>query len=209
MQRLLITVTGPSGTGKDAVIGQLLGQMPSLKRYTTATTRAPRPGEVNGQHYHFLSREEFMARLERGEFLEHNANYHGNLYGTLRADVEAIWAQNCDGISDINIHGVRAFRESIPAAHFAVLLLPPSRDRLEARLTKRNPLMAEQGRARLVAMEPDFPHLHDPHYVFTNPDMVGSRLTDYDAVLVNDDLEVTTYAVAERILAERVARGIV
>lgn len=209
MPRLLITVTGPSGTGKDAVIGQLLGQVPNLKRYTTATTRAPRQGEVDGQHYHFLSREDFLQRLEHGAFLEHNANYHGNLYGTLRADVEAIWAGGNDGISDINIHGVRAFRESIPIAHFAVLLLPPSRDRLEARLTKRNPLMAEQGRVRLVAMEPDFPHLHDPHYVFTNPDMVGSRLTDYDAVLVNDDLEVTTYAVAERIMAERVARGII
>ena len=207
-QRLLISITGPSGTGKDAVINGLITQDKSLRRYTTATTRSPRPGEVNGVNYHFFTREDFHTRLQKGEFLEHNANYNGNLYGTLRADVEAIWQQNADAISDINVDGVRAFRQSVPQQYFAILMLPPSRDRLEARLTKRNPELAEEGRKRLAQVEADLPHLHDPFYVFTNPDMHGSRLTDYDALFVNDDLEVTIYAVAARIAEERLRRGL-
>jgi guanylate kinase len=206
-QPLLISVTGPSGTGKDAVIKALLDMAPSIRRFTTATTRAPRPGEIHGEHYHFLSREEFNQRLEQGAFLEHNPTYHGNLYGTLRADVEAIWAKGCDAISDININGMRAFRQQLGQQHFAILLLPPGRDRLAMRLTQRNPVLAEEGAKRLAAMEADFPHLNDPHYVFTNPDMAGSTLMDYDAIFVNDDLEVTTYAVHSRILQERVKRG--
>jgi guanylate kinase len=200
---LLITVTGPSGTGKDAVISALTAMDTSIKRFPTATTRSPRPGEVNGLHYHFLSREEFTTKLAAGDFLEHNPNYHTNLYGTLRSVVAGVWAEGCDAISDINIHGVRAFRESLGPRHFAVLLLPPSRDRLAARLTQRNPALAEEGAKRLAAMEADFAHLHDPHHVFTNPDMIGSRLGDYDAIFTNDDLEVTTYAVHARLTAER------
>lgn len=204
---MLITVSGPSGTGKDAVINNLITLDPSVARFTTATTREPRPDETPDVSYHFLTREDFAQRLERGEFLEHNPNYHRNLYGTLRADVEAVWARGADAISDINIHGVRSFRETVGARLFAILLLPPSRERLAMRLTQRNPALAEEGAARLAAMEADFAHLHDPHHVFTNPDMVGSTLMDYDAVFTNDDLEVTTYAVHARILQEREKRA--
>ncbi len=204
---LLITVTGPSGTGKDAVITALMAMDVTISRFPTATTRQPRPGEIPGISYHFLSHAEFDAKLAANEFLEHNPSYHANKYGALRADVEAVWARGCDAISDINIHGVRAFRESLGARHFAILLLPPSRDRLAARLTQRNPALAEEGAKRLAAMEADFAHLHDPHHSFTNPDMVGSKLGDYDAIFTNDDLEVTTYAVHARILQERAARG--
>lgn len=204
---MLITVTGMSGVGKDAVIKGLMGVDVRIQSYISATTRAPRPGEVDGVDYHFLTRDDFMAKLEQGAFLEHNANYHSNLYGTLRADVEAVWAKGCDAISDINIHGVTAFGTVIPEQHFSVLLLPPSRERLYQRLTQRNPDLAEDGKKRFKAAEADLAHLADPFYVFTNPDMVGSKLTDYDAVFVNDDLEVTVYAVAKRIAEERVKRG--
>lgn len=203
---MLITVSGPSGTGKDAVINSLCELDNSIARFTTATTRQPRPGEIPGISYHYLTRDDFLARLSRNEFLEHNPNYHTNLYGTLRADVEGVWARGADAISDINVHGVRAFREKLGARHFAILLLPPNRERLAMRLTQRNPALAEEGAARLAAMEADFPHMHDPHYVFTNPDMVGSTLMDYDAIFTNDDLEVTTYAVHARILQERERR---
>jgi guanylate kinase len=84
--------------------------------------------------------------------------------------------------------------------------MPPSRERLFQRLTQRNPELAENGKIRFKAAEPDLDHLHDPHYVFTNPDMRGSKLTDYDAIFTNDDLEVTTYAVHARILTERAQR---
>lgn len=203
---LLITVTGMSGVGKDAVIQGLMKLDKHIKQYTSATTRDPRPGEINGEHYHFLTRDDFMNRLNKNEFLEHNANYHGNLYGTLKADVDAIWTDNCDAISDINTHGVFAFRKTIPSQHFALLIMPPSRERLYQRLTQRNPELAEDGKKRFKAAEADLAHMHDPHYVFTNPDMIGSTLNDYDAVFVNDDLEVTVYAVLKRIQEEREKR---
>lgn len=204
---MLISMTGMSGVGKDAVIDGLMKVDPKVRRYVTATTRAPRPHEQADIDYHFLTRDDFMRRLEGGDFLEHNANYHGNLYGTLRADVDALWAKGCDGISDINTHGVFEFRKNLPDRHFAILLLPPSRERLFQRLTQRNPELAEDGKKRFKAAEPDLAHLADPFYTFTNPDMVGSKLTDYDAVFVNDDLEVTVYAVAKRIAEERQKRG--
>lgn len=85
--------------------------------------------------------------------------------------------------------------------------MPPSRERLFQRLTKRNPEKAEDGKRRFKAAEEDLDHLNDPFHIFTNPDMRGSKLTDYDAVFVNDDLEVTVYAVAKRIAEERQKRG--
>ena len=203
---LLITVTGPSGTGKDAIIKKLVKMEPNLKRFVTSTTRQPRPDEVHGVNYYFLTREDFLAKLEEGAFAEHNANYHGNLYGTLKSEVEHNFDIGNHVISDINIDGVRAFREHYASQHFAIAILPPSRERLEMRLTQRNPELAEEGRKRLAAMEGDFENMHNPDYVFTNPDMRGSTLRDYDAYFINDDLEVTTFTIIKHLREEIAAR---
>ncbi len=79
---MLITLTGPSGTGKSAVIAALLSQDPKLRRFVTATTRTPRPGEEEGRDYYFMTRDAFEGGVAKGEFIEHNPNYKGNMYGT-------------------------------------------------------------------------------------------------------------------------------
>lgn len=205
---MLITVTGPSGTGKDAVIDNLLQQDPQIRRFTTATTRAPRPGEVDGISYFFLTKEQFAAKEAAGEFLETDKrNYSGNWYGTLRTVVEEHFTAGNDVISDINFIGVKQMQESMPERIFRILMLPPSRERLEQRLTKRNPDLAAEGLARLKLIEDDLLHLHNPNHVFTNPDMQGSRYQDYDAVLVNDVLDHTVSEAAQLIRAERERRS--
>ncbi len=95
----------------------------------------------------------------------------------------------------------------MPQRIFKLLILPPNRERLEQRLTKRNPELADEGRVRLQQLEADMDNLHNPSYVFTNPDMVGTSYGDYDVVLVNDVLEHTVAEVAKVILNERARRG--
>lgn len=204
---MLISVTGPSGTGKDAVISGLTAQDPKIKRFVTATTRQPRPGEEHGKSYYFMSREEFKERLAKDEFIEHNPEYNGNMYGTPRWEIERLFGEGFDVISDVNAIGVRLFEEHLGPQVYKMLLLPPSRDRLEQRLTKRNPLMAEEGRIRLAQIEADLDNLHNPKHVFTNPDMVGTSYADYDAVLVNDVLDHTVAEAAQLIAGERKRRA--
>ena len=203
---MLITVHGMSGVGKDSIIEGLTRLDPQIKEILSTKSRAPRVGEVDGVHSHFISVDAFQKKLATGDFLEHS-HHHDNLYGIQRTDVEAAWALGCDAISDNQSDGMFQLRKNLPGRYFAILLMPPSRERLFQRLTQRNPELSEEGKKRFKAAEPDLEHLHDPHYVFTNPDMRGSKLTDYDAIFTNDDLEVTTYAVHARILAERAKRA--
>lgn len=204
---MLITLTGPSGTGKSAVISALLAQDPMLRRFVTATTRTPRPGEEEGRDYYFMDRADFEAGVAKGDFLEHNPNYNGNMYGTPRWEIERLFSEGFDVISDINAIGVQLFEAAMPERLFKLLILPPNRERLEQRLTKRNPALADEGRIRLQQIEADMDNLHNPSYVFTNPDMIGTSYADYDVMLVNDVLEHTVAEVARIITTERARRG--
>ncbi|HEX2858628.1 MAG TPA: hypothetical protein VHP58_00255 [Alphaproteobacteria bacterium] len=204
---MIITVTGPSGTGKDAVINALMAQDPNIKRFLSATTRSPRPGEQHEIDYYFLTPEEFDAAEARGEFYEVNRGYHGKSYGKLKWVVDDLLGKGHDVIADIQIDGVQAFNRQMPERILRVLMLPPNRERLEQRLTGRNPAMAEDGRRRLEAAREDLEHLHDPKWVFKNPDMHGSTYNDYDVVLINDVLDTTVAELAKIILHERIRRA--
>jgi guanylate kinase len=203
---LIITVSGPSGTGKDSVINALIDADPRIQKFIAATTRLPRPGDVHGQTYHFMDKTAFEAAIASGEVIEYSFHY-ANYYGTLRSEINRLNAQNLDGINDLNWVGVKALRAQFPARHVSILLLPPSAERLKARLTQRNPAMAGEGAFRLAQIEADLAHLHEPEYIFTNPDLKGLKQTDFDAVFVNDDLEVTTYKVLEFIVGQRTQRA--
>ncbi len=206
---MLITISGPSGTGKDAVINALLAQDPMLRRGVTANTRDPRPGEVNGVHYHFLTKEKFAEIEANGGFLEvEKSNYGGNWYGTLRSVVEELFDEGIDLICDITYKGVAQIQQTMPERHFRIMLLPPNRERLEQRLTGRNPDLADEGRKRLEQMLPDLEHLHNPNWVFQHIiDLKGSSYKDYDAVFINDVLDHTVAEVAKVIMNERGRRG--
>lgn len=202
----LITITGPSGTGKDSVINNLMRLDPHIRRYPSATTRPIRSGEVEGVDYYFVSEEKFLEMEKNGELVEHSHHW-GRYYGNVFKVVKDLLDAGHNPIKDITISGAKAYDTALPGQIFKIALLPPSRERLFARLTKRDPNLSEEGKARFKQIADDFDHMHDPSYVFTNPDMKGSKLTEYDAVFINDDLEVTTYAIAARIAEERTKRS--
>ena len=134
MARLTV-ITGPSGVGKGTLVGQLLHRHPQIWLSVSATTRAPRAGEVEGQSYFFLSRERFEQQVAEGGFLEW-AEFAGNLYGTPRAPVEAQLAAGRPVLLEIELEGARQARQSFPAA-FQLFIKPPSFEELERRIRGR------------------------------------------------------------------------
>jgi len=135
----LIVLSGPSGVGKDAVLAPLFSSEscpPRLRRCITATTRAPRPGEIEGLDYFFLRREEFEARIGEGFFLEH-ASYAGRYYGTPKWWVEAEVAGGNDVLLKIDVQGALQVRSLVPEA-VLVFIAPPSEEELERRLRGRD-----------------------------------------------------------------------
>lgn len=131
----LIVLSGPSGVGKGTVIRHLRGHRPEVWVSISATTRTPRPGEVDGVHYLFLPREKFERMAQAGEFLEW-AEFSGNLYGTPRGPVEQRLAEGRPVLLEIELQGARQVRESMPGA-LLVFLAPPSWEELVRRLTGR------------------------------------------------------------------------
>jgi guanylate kinase len=135
--------------------------MPELRLSVSATTRAPRPGEADGVHYHYLSPEEFERRVRAGDFVEH-AGYSGHRYGTLRSELEA--AGNRPIVLEIEVQGARQVREAVPDA-VQIFIAPPSEDALRARLVGRGTDEPKAVEARLatareeLAAQDEFPHV--------------------------------------------------
>jgi guanylate kinase len=128
-------ISAPSGSGKSTLVKLLMERVPGLKFSISYTTRKARGKERDGENYHFISREEFEARIARGEFLEH-AQVFGNYYGTHREELDLAQAEEKDLVLDIDVQGARQLREAIPEA-VSVFILPPSRQILEQRLRAR------------------------------------------------------------------------
>ena len=126
---LLVVVSGPAGSGKGTVNQKLLGAGDFVFS-VSATTRAPRPGEADGVNYHYIAREEFEARIARGELLEHT-QYCGNYYGTLRSETEAVLASRRNLLLEIEVEGAMNIKRQYPEA-VLIMLLPPSYRVLEA-----------------------------------------------------------------------------
>jgi guanylate kinase len=131
----VFVITGPSGVGKGTLIRSLLQQIPALEVSVSATTRPPRPGEVDGVDYHFISEEQFDANLAKGAFIEH-ATYSGHRYGTMRSELESRLKAGIPVVLEIEIQGARQVREAMPEA-VQVFIAPPSPEALRARLVGR------------------------------------------------------------------------
>lgn len=147
----VIVITGPSGVGKGTLIRSLRERMPELELSVSATTRAPRPGEVDGVDYHFMSPEEFERRARAGEFVEH-ADYAGARYGTLRRELRGRTSGGTPVVLEIELQGARQVRAALPEA-VLVFVAPPSPAALRARLVGRGTDAAEQIDARLRTAE--------------------------------------------------------
>lgn len=134
-QGLLMIVSAPSGAGKTSICREILRMFPNVRFSVSCTTRSPRPGEIEGKDYHFISTEEFRERIARGEFVEWVENY-GQLYGTSKKTMDAFLRQGYDLILDIEPRGAKAIREHYPRGVF-IFVLPPSLSELKSRLSRR------------------------------------------------------------------------
>lgn len=131
----LYVISAPSGAGKNAILAEVRRREPRVASTVSATTRAPRPGERDGVDYHFLDRDTFLRRVEAGEFAEW-AEVHGNLYGTLRGELDRCLATGNDVILELDVQGMRNLKRIRPET-VAIFLAPPSMEELERRLRNR------------------------------------------------------------------------
>ena len=172
----LFVISGASGVGKSTVLKQVMEQREDLTFSVSATTRQPRPGEVDGISYYFISREEFEERIARGEFLEYD-EHHAVLYGTLNSQILEK-QEHSHVILDIEPNGAFNVRKARPDATL-IFIMPPSREELERRLRSRGDTSEEQITIRMA-----------------RADWEMEQSAKYDNVVINDRVE----ACAEQIL---------
>jgi guanylate kinase len=185
----LLVLSSPSGGGKTSIAKSLLQARDDLGYSVSATTRPRREGEREGADYYFLSRQEFMRRVEAGEFLEW-ATYAGNLYGTLRSEIDRIFARGRTAVLDVEIEGARQIRASFPNS-LHLFVLPPSAEVLVSRLAGRNTEPAAVVRERITRAADEL-----------------AAVAEYDYAIFNEDLVLAVAQVAAILDAEawRVAR---
>lgn len=180
-------ISAPSGSGKSTLVHRILETVPNLVFSISYTTRPPRPAEIPGVDYIFVSRKEFVDRLAHGEFLEY-AEVFGNFYGTNRETFELATHQGKDLVLDIDVQGARQLKVAIPQA-ISIFVLPPSREIMEQRLRSRSQDSEEviQRRLRGAAAE-------------------VQNYTHYDYVLINRDIEEASARLANIVEAERLRK---
>lgn len=163
-----ILVVGPTGSGKNTLIAAAREAVPGLAFAVSATTRPMREGEVDGVSYHFLTTEEFMRRVDAGAFLEW-AEYGGNLYGTLRSEIEPAISAGKVILSDIELQGVRQVMKSLPAGeHVTVFIDAGPWEELVARITARGPMSDEDIAKRRAHYDEEAAFKDEADYVVSN-----------------------------------------
>jgi guanylate kinase len=176
----LYILSAPSGAGKSSLAKALVESTPGLTVSVSHTTRAPRPGEVDGVHYHFVTPEVFQAMVERGEFLEH-ARVFDNFYGTSQAAVQAELDHGTDVILDIDWQGARNVKARMERA-VGIFILPPSREELERRLRGRGQDSDEIIARRMRDAVSEMSHYDEFDYVIVNDDF-DAALADLQHIL--------------------------
>ncbi len=173
-------ISGPSGVGKSTVLKALMQKRSNLYFSVSATTRQPRKGEMDGQHYHFIDAETFRAMLSRDEFLEH-AEYVGNFYGTPKRYVDEAMERGQDVILDIEIQGATQVCEKRPET-VRIFIAPPSWKELERRLTARGTDSPEKIQKRLLRAKVEMNSACSYDYFVIN-DSVEKAVEELDAIL--------------------------
>lgn len=184
----LFIVSAPSGAGKTSLVNGLLAQNKQIDVSVSYTTRDPRPGEVDGEDYHFVTREKFMQMAQHGDFLE-SAEVYGNLYGTSQSWISQENGKGRDILLEIDWQGAAQVRSKFPDS-IGIFILPPSLEALEARLTGRKQDSAEIIAKRLQAAREDISHVAEFDYVIIN-DKLDEALQQLNAVVVAASLRRT------------------
>ena len=180
----LFIISAPSGAGKSSLIQALLNNHHDMQVSVSHTTRAPRPGEQDGVHYHFISVEQFKALIARDEFLEW-AEVFGNYYGTSRHAIYQQLSRGIDVFLDIDWQGARQIREQ-EAATIGIFILPPSLAELEQRLNQRGTDSAEVIAGRMAKAQNEMSHADE-----------------YDYLIINDDLNEALHQLEQIVLSQR------
>ena len=175
----LYIVSAPSGAGKTSLVKALLDSNEQIRVSVSHTTRAMRPGEVDGVNYHFVGREDFLAMLEQGAFLEH-AEVFGNFYGTSQHWVERTLAEGFDLILEIDWQGAQQVRRLMPHAQ-SIFILPPSQEALRQRLNNRGQDSDEIIEGRMREAVSEMSHYIEYDYVVIN-DQFSHALEDLKAI---------------------------
>jgi guanylate kinase len=181
---LLVVVSGPSGCGKGTVLSRLLKDDPNIFYSISATTRAPRPGEVDGVHYYFLTKEQFEEKIRNNGMLEY-ACYVGNYYGTPSQAVEAQRAAGHDVILEIEVQGAMQVKEKCPDAVF-IFIMPPNMEELRRRLIDRQTESEEVVNSRMKTAEEEM-----------------KAVSHYDYVVINDEVESAVERIKAILEAEK------
>jgi len=180
----LYIVSAPSGAGKTSLVNALLESYPGIVVSVSHATRAPRPGEENGVHYHFVNVDEFQQRIESNDFLEH-AQVFDNFYGTSKQAVEDKLQQGKDVILEIDWQGARLVRDQLPDS-IGIFVLPPSVSALEERLRGRGQDSDEIIQRRMRDAQNE-----------------ASHYNEYDYLIVNDDFETAKHELGAIFVANR------
>jgi len=170
----LIIVSAPSGAGKTTLVKHLLEVNDNLEFSISCTTRSPRENEINGKDYHFISADEFKQKVENQEFAEWEEVYTDILYGTLKSEIERIWANGKNVIFDIDVEGGINLKKIYPENSLSIFIMPPSVDELEKRLRARNTETEEKLQMRINKAEKEL--------------ILAPK---FDEILVNDNLELS------------------
>ncbi len=171
-QHKLIIITAPSGAGKTSITKHLMQHFPQLAFSISAATRQPRGTEQNGVDYHFMSAEDFKNKIQHNEFVEWEMVYEGKYYGTLKSELERIWAQNKVPMLDIDVKGAIHVQQQFPETSLSLFIEPPSVAELKKRLESRGTETAESLAARV----------NKASYELSFKDQ-------FNKIIVNDDLQ--------------------
>lgn len=152
-QGKLVIFSAPSGSGKTTIVRRVLPVLPQLAFSVSATSRQMRPGEQDGKDYYFMTAETFRHKVAAGEFLEYEEVYAGQFYGTLKSELDRIWAQGKDVVFDVDVKGGLRIKEQFPQQSLAIFIQPPSVAELKRRLEGRGTESAESLKKRLDRAE--------------------------------------------------------
>ncbi|MDK2908782.1 MAG: guanylate kinase [Bacteroidales bacterium] len=180
MDGKVIIFSAPSGSGKTTIVHEVMRKVDGLGFSVSATSRAPRPGEVHGRDYYFISREEFKHRAGQGEFVEWEEVYPGTFYGTLRTEIERLWKEGKNVVFDVDVVGGSNLKRIFGEKALAIFIQPPSIEILRQRLEKRGTETPESIEKRLAkaAFELGF-------------------AKNFDKIIINDQLDTAVEQAVE------------